>query len=1336
MPIANPYAKKKKAPSIPKPASRRSASSEGFSNVSVERSSETVQRTSQVKPSSSMITDNAPPTATPTVSTRSPPSVTAAIVSPVSSTVTRKSQTANISVQKTLPNKKSKKSFKSQLKNEIQELKRKKKLEMHRKLMEKRLKEQEAEKKRKEEERQRIRLENEKRKAEERRRKEEERERLRMERERLREAKAAERLAREQEKERQRQEKERIRIEREMAYHKRLMEWQERYMFNTNYMNLPAANSGHFVSNSRPMTYSHQQQVGHSFPLNNASSQSATNSGTLVGISTTVHQNPNPHIQPTLNNNFPIALNQDQSSMNIMNTIAPQAISAPFNSAPNPLLSLTPSMVPRHQTYQMPFSLPPHYWQRAPPPKRKRVQPSPLDQLLSFNLLEDPSPFASDFEILSEKIWIVKEKGGKFGVSVHVQCRKSMLLDPDVWQSLQIQAKATEVKAAPAAIPQNNVKKELIAEDTKAEFENDNLKPTDAKNTIIPVDADAVKILVQPRKSDTTQDPNGSIITQSDVLCSRAVTSNECLESKKSDVKGATTLKELESTSYPCQSEIKEKPPKIDESAGNATTFLPSSQKLSNCMAQNSLRSQPNFIKTESKGGEANESMSHNTRDPVDLSSIKSSEGQESTVVLNSNSTDKAFQVKEPTSINIVSTPETSQNNQQMNERLEEIPLKSSAEMNTPKVKKRRRKRASFYAMIVTDATKQNDMIPESNSKERLQPGDLLLEINGTKTAGLSYGAATQLFASCDTPKNEDRVLEEDLIKCSLVVARKKTNPEPVKVPIAKSPEKPLKAADPSHGARETDLKLETETKTPITGDLNVDELIELANAFAKTLTHSDRSLGLEVPKDIFEKCMAYGNLALRDRTTLQEEVNQIDASIEQTSAIDASTYWKNDREGNYSDIQLPDALKFTSLSLAQLSAIRALPRPLQGCRCGAVDHEYVNSQNCVLYHSLRKTNGLLENDFTQSQKMQKKSKELSALQNAFKDRIVKAKEEQENEKAEARFVDEMEKLQVSEKRQAVFSPNLITMVICAVAEVGPSFDKLFSRRREMSIEQNNNKSMRGDESKDIDNLPLSNLGKCETKHLSHIDEMKKETSGDNASLEFHPFFLAELLRYICRSWGHLYQEPSHSEYSWRWEVHHGQTSETMVGQEKSRNPRVPGTLTFENIQFVLNEKMMERLKKLSIEKPSIFNDDDDHGTEKKLWATDMLKVSLLLSHRKTGLFDELKALEQLGILKKTKFGGANLTKDWYTKVDPLVLNDMESKWSFEKDSSNKFLINSKVKRDLANYWVKVDGAWALNEDLGEIVFTDEEWDSWRRCFEDEIEKIANYEDGIGKFGI
>jgi len=1406
MPITNPYAKKKTGPSISKPTLQKNASAGSINNVSVKAGSETPLRASHVKSSDSMIQSNALPIAKPAIATGLPRNPTAAIISPVQSAAIREALTVNLSAPKSIK-KSSKKSFRSQLKNEIQELKRKKKIEMHRKVMEKRLKEQEAEKKRREEECARLRIENEKRKAEERQRKEEERERLRAEKEKQREAKAAERLAREVEKERQSQERERIAMERrlqqDMAYHKRFMESQQRQFFNPHHMNMPATNSAAFHLNpiNGPMIPNYYHQVVNRFPSSNASLQrtinSDTNSQPMMSVSNALHQISNlpgePIFSPTLKNKFV----EDQTSSVLGNAFLPQPLSAPFLSAPAQVLSVTPSptmsqnppsaLIPRHHPY--PFALRPNYWQSPPPPKRQRAKPSPLDQILSLNVLEEPSPFAADFELLLENIWIAKERGGKFGVSVHVQCRKSALLDPDVWQNLHAQREITREKTGDNVTSEIIPVKEQLGKCFKpdgevkvessqlavtctpdavatAEAEMDTVPEDELNRATIDVQSLGTKACVQSSQSDMEQDINDPLTIASTVVPKNALcnpretdkslicgeTKKEVAGARKSGIGGVAVASEF--MKDPAISQTKESLSKVDKSVDHPTTIASSSQLHSICAGQDASARQLSEVRAELKVDQLNHPASPTTRsdskpyenlNAVNLSVSDSDREQRSNCNLYSNATNRVVDIKESVAPPVVNELGTAQNSVQGNAKPKETLIKSSAHATLSKPKKQRRKRLSFYAMIVADATKQNDMALESDPKRRLQPGDIILEINGTTTTGLSYGAATQLFASCTVQKFENTTSGKEtnelkskgeLIKFSLVVARKKEKPEPVKLPVATSPKKPVEASDPKDCPCPNKVTFDQKTIVTRTGDFTGDELVALANFFSKTLTHSDRSLGLEVTDDIFQQCLTSGNFESRDQVGIHEKLKQIEESIEKTSAVDASAYWKEDWEEKCLDIKIPDVLKLTFMSLAQVSTVRALPRPLRGCRCGAVDHEYVNSEKCVLYYSLRKASGQLENISKQPNKLQKKLKDLSALQNAFKDRLVKAKEEQENEILEANFVDEMEKFQAKERKQAIFSPNFITMVICAVIELGTSFDKRMGRRTRITIDKDETNPLKDDENQDLDDLPLSILGKCETEHHLLGGTKKVEMGGNNTSLIFHPLFLAKILDYISRTWGHLYREPSHPEYSWRWEVHHGQTSETMAAQEKLRNPRVPGSLTFENIRFALHKTMMERLEMLPYQSPSKFHDDDEEDTKKKLWATDMLKLSILVSSRHTGLLDELKALEQLGIIEMSKFGGAVLTEDWYTKVDPLILNEMESNWSFERDTNNKFLIPSKVKRDLANYWVKVDSAWALNEDLSEIVFTDEEWNSWRRCFEDEIEKMENYEDGIGKFGI
>jgi hypothetical protein len=187
----------------------------------------------------------------------------------------------------------------------------------------------------------------------------------------------------------------------------------------------------------------------------------------------------------------------------------------------------------------------------------------------------------------------------------------------------------------------------------------------------------------------------------------------------------------------------------------------------------------------------------------------------------------------------------------------------------------------------------------------------------------------------------------------------------------------------------------------------------------------------------------------------------------------------------------------------------------------------------------------------------------------------VKLKEEQDNEAAEAKFVDEMEKLQIRNDTRAVFAPNFTMMVLCAVAAIGPKFDESLGQVQDCDTPDSCDDDI---DDQDNDDIPLLFLGKrppaSDADGSPETKKMKPQTE-DRGSLGFHPAFLAELLMYIGHTWGHVYREPSHADYTWRWEVHHGQTSTASAKHEKSKNPRMPGSWTLENIEFAFDDQQI-----------------------------------------------------------------------------------------------------------------------------------------------------------------
>jgi hypothetical protein len=131
----------------------------------------------------------------------------------------------------------------------------------------------------------------------------------------------------------------------------------------------------------------------------------------------------------------------------------------------------------------------------------------------------------------------------------------------------------------------------------------------------------------------------------------------------------------------------------------------------------------------------------------------------------------------------------------------------------------------------------------------------------------------------------------------------------------------------------------------------------------------------------------------------------------------------------------------------------------------------------------------------------------------------------------------------------------------------------------------------------------------------------------------------------------------------------------------------------------------------------------------------DLLLISHLLSPERTGVHDEIMALIKMGVLRTTPSGCVVLTDDWYVHVDPLLLNDMEH-WSKRADQKNKHCMAEFIRDELAQSWKRVDRGWVLLSDPDDVMFPDDEWDEWRRHFQDRHELHVNEAEGIEKFGI
>jgi hypothetical protein len=254
------------------------------------------------------------------------------------------------------------------------------------------------------------------------------------------------------------------------------------------------------------------------------------------------------------------------------------------------------------------------------------------------------------------------------------------------------------------------------------------------------------------------------------------------------------------------------------------------------------------------------------------------------------------------------------------------------------------------------------------------------------------------------------------------------------------------------------------------------------------------------------------------------------------------------------------------------------------------------------------------------------------------------------------------------------------------------------------------------------------------------------------------------------------------------------------VWESQSTNPRQPASLPFENVRFVgqldtnspydlasLSAKIWEfeqsmrsevdKVASKSIDSktvagPSLFreaaasrdaSETDTVATRvkegaaneasamttclKKMISTPSLSLSNmnvdqyclaahLLSPGNSGLYDEFRAFMKMGVLEIHPSGIPVFSSDWFSKVDVILLDDMDAAWGTDADPDERYCVNWELRDTLEEQWVKSDYGWAMAEDPRDVVFDFGVLDEWRRTFEGRMEEKANISEGIGRFGL
>jgi hypothetical protein len=231
-------------------------------------------------------------------------------------------------------------------------------------------------------------------------------------------------------------------------------------------------------------------------------------------------------------------------------------------------------------------------------------------------------------------------------------------------------------------------------------------------------------------------------------------------------------------------------------------------------------------------------------------------------------------------------------------------------------------------------------------------------------------------------------------------------------------------------------------------------------------------------------------------------------------------------------------------------------------------------------------------------------------------------------------------------------------------------------------------------------------------------------------------YVLGEILQHISKTYGHLFLEPSHSNYAWQ--QRHRSFIKTPLSKEVmfKGNPRKPGTLSFENLRFILTEERLARLKdnwlnpdKLKLPPQSTMESWNDEWT-----------IAHLSSDTVTGVAHEINVLENLGILEIKKNGTIVLAKGWERRVPHMILNEMKDTWGSDMDVNNLHCIHERVISSLEDVWEYSgdEEGWRFESgDLDDdLVFEDEEYELRRQIFLENYDGFVNSTKGVGNFGI
>jgi hypothetical protein len=507
-------------------------------------------------------------------------------------------------------------------------------------------------------------------------------------------------------------------------------------------------------------------------------------------------------------------------------------------------------------------------------------------------------------------------------------------------------------------------------------------------------------------------------------------------------------------------------------------------------------------------------------------------------------------------------------------------PGEKQNQASIPKVK---RKRVQFGALTVTSVAGQHQRTRPGVShalsqQSMLQNGDLILYVNGKSIGGMMFHDATKLFANnnCRETKLKDGSI---VLECELIVARETKVIKALekmeallqrKTAVTAAAAAPVTATMPHPMTVNVSSMAVVPSKLPkiplvtneakdaiVSGDLSTVEFQTMIKGLQEVVMN-----GVKIDDSTFEKIVTdpkfQSMLAQRTDNDLRRKWMVETKTMERKLVVHAVEKWKQEwrtevesSRTNHTGVD-SDGWNVTYLSPSERSKLRSMARPLRGCKCGKLDHSYVNDPKCVLYRNvkghvdpmqlkdLERTNNVKESKTF----LDKYEGKLNSIGNAHVQRLVKQSEDQKAEELEARFVDEMESIQTCKLEMAIFAPNDVSVMIlsaiasCAgVAKDAKDDDADHATTRSRIKE--NDKQVCGDDDSDSDSddddddddIPLMAL--CKKRSSPSPSPQEKSAFVKVPMTMPNVKFMAETCSIMSKTWGHVYFQSSRVDNAW-----------------------------------------------------------------------------------------------------------------------------------------------------------------------------------------------------------